>query len=86
MSNYKCPKCGKPIEKQFTGLMTTSNIVSCENFCFENIEDKYLDCPICEEGKMTKVVYHGSEYKKCDNEDCEFELSVDKVITLALEK
>lgn len=82
--SFKCPICNDLVEQQFTGTMASFKYVSCKHFCFEEIENKFLTCPICKKGNMSLTTYHGTEYKKCDNKECGFELSVDKVITLAL--
>lgn len=82
---YSCPICRKPIEKQYDEIKGGS-IVSCENRCFELKKDIYASCPICGKGKLSKNCFHGSQYKKCDNPNCEFEINVDSLITLILNK
>lgn len=81
-SNDVCPKCGQKIGSQTIGIR--GSIVTCPNFCFDELKQKYVNCPICRKGKMSKESYHGTLYIKCDNEECEFEIQPLKLITLIL--
>jgi hypothetical protein len=75
-----CPICGKEIKEQFLGVR--GSIISCENFCFENFIMKSPSCPVCNAGKMSKIKYHGNEYRQCDNNECNFEISSQSLITI----
>lgn len=75
---YKCPICGKEIHKHFNNFTT---ITACDNFCFEKIEDNYVDCPVCKIGKLNQICMHGNrEYVKCSM--CLFEMPSFKLISL----
>lgn len=77
-----CPICKKEIKKQLLGY--TRCIISCENFCFENFKEEFPSCPVCENGQMSITFYNGKEFKKCNNKECNFEISTNKLITLII--
>ena len=73
ISDYKCPICGGRITQLRTQFAVGS--IGCENECFEKLDNRYVECPVCKEGKMSKECYHRTMYIKCDNEKCGFEIS-----------
>ena len=76
----KCPICNQKIESQFCGM--TGNIVSCENFCFDHLENYYPHCPICKVGRLSIPYMHGEQYMRCDNQNCRFEIKAISIFKL----
>lgn len=75
-----CPICREEIEEQSLG--SRGSINSCKNFCFDKFDDYYPSCPICNEGKLSERVYHGTMYIRCNNKNCNFELRPETIFSL----